>query len=90
MSVIKLSIAGQVQGVGYRYWFAEQAQQLGLKGYVKNLSIGGVEAVIAGTDSQLQEMITRSWQGPACANVQAVIQEHLESDLDAQDFRILH
>ena len=90
MSVIKLSIAGQVQGVGYRYWFAEQAQALGLKGYVKNLSTGEVEAVIAGTDSQLQEMITRSWQGPACANVQAVIQEHLESDLDAQDFRILH
>ncbi|MBD8010452.1 acylphosphatase [Acinetobacter pecorum] len=89
MPVIKLNISGQVQGVGYRYWFAEQAQQLGLKGYVKNLSIGGVEAVIAGTDSQLQEMITRSWQGPACANVQAVIQEHLESDLDAQDFRIL-
>ena len=90
MSVIKLSIAGQVQGVGYRYWFAEQAQALGLKGYVKNLSTGEVEAVIAGTDSQLQEMITRSWQGPARAIVKSVIQEFLQSDLDAQDFRILH
>ena len=89
MSVIKLSIAGQVQGVGYRYWFAEQAQALGLKGYVKNLSTGEVEAVIAGTDSQLQEMIARSWQGPARAIVQSVIQEFLQSDLDAQDFRIL-
>ncbi|WP_213687432.1 acylphosphatase [Acinetobacter sp. WY4] len=89
MPVIKMNISGQVQGVGYRYWFAEQAQALGLKGYVKNLSTGEVEAVIAGTDSQLQEMITRSWKGPARAIVQAVIQEYLESELDAQDFIIL-
>jgi acylphosphatase len=89
MSVIKLNIAGQVQGVGYRYWFAEQAQALGLKGHVQNLSTGEVEAIIIGTDSQLDEMIARSWQGPARAIVQTVIQEHLESDLDVQDFKIL-
>jgi len=87
--VIKLNISGQVQGVGYRYWFAEQAQALGLKGHVQNLSTGEVEAVIAGTDSQLNEMIARSWQGPARATVQAIIKEYLKYDLDAQDFRIL-
>lgn len=90
MPVIKLNISGQVQGVGYRYWFAEQAQALGLKGNVQNLSTGEVEAVIVGTDLQLSEMIARSWQGPARATVQTVIQEHLESDLDVQDFKILH
>jgi acylphosphatase len=87
--VIKLNISGQVQGVGYRYWFAEQAQALGLKGYVKNLSTGEVEAVIVGTDSQLSEMIARSWQGPARATVKSVMQEYLESELDVQDFIIL-
>ena len=89
MPVIKLNISGQVQGVGYRYWFAEQAQALGLKGYVKNLSTGEVGAVIVGTDSQLSEMIARSWQGPARATVKSVMQEYLESELDAQDFIIL-
>ena len=90
MPVIKLNISGQVQGVGYRYWFAEQAQALGLKGHVQNLSTGEVEVVIVGTDSQLSEMIARSWQGPARATVQAIIQEYLKSDLDVQDFKILH
>lgn len=89
MSAIKLKISGQVQGVGYRYWFAEQAQALELKGYVKNLSSGEVEAVIVVTDAQLQEMIARSWQGSAAASVQSIIQEHLESIVDAQDFKIL-
>jgi acylphosphatase len=49
------------QGVGYRRWFAEQAITPGLKGYVKNLSSGEVEAVMIGTDVKLQEMIARSW-----------------------------
>ena len=89
MPVIKLNISGQVQGVGYRYWFAEQAQALGLKGNVQNLSTGEVEAVIVGTDSQLSEMIARSWQGPARATVQAIIQEYLKYDLNVQDFKIL-
>ncbi|WP_216938060.1 MULTISPECIES: acylphosphatase [unclassified Acinetobacter] len=89
MAVIKLNISGQVQGVGYRYWFAEQAQALGLKGHVQNLSTGEVEAVMVGTDSQLQEMIARSWQGPARAVVKSIIQEHLQSDLDVQGFSIL-
>lgn len=89
MSTIKLNISGQVQGVGYRYWFAKQAQALELKGYVKNLSSGDVEAVIVGTDSQLQEMIARSWQGSTAASVQSIIQEHLQSIVDAQDFKIL-
>lgn len=32
LSAIKLKISGQVRGVGWRYWFAEQAVALDLKG----------------------------------------------------------
>jgi len=48
MQALKLRIQGKVQGVGYRRWFEQQALDLGLKGYVKNLSSGDVEAVILG------------------------------------------
>lgn len=48
MYVLKLTIRGKVQGVGYRRWFEQHAKSLGLKGYVKNLANGCVEAVVLG------------------------------------------
>ena len=43
-----LTLTGQVQGVGYRAWFARLAQAKEVGGYVKNLNTGQVEAVIVG------------------------------------------
>ncbi len=37
---LKLIIQGKVQGVGYRPWFAQQARELELKGYVKKFAHG--------------------------------------------------
>ena len=57
MQALKLRIQGQVQGVGYRRWFEQQALDLGLKGYVKNLSSGDVEAVILGSELKVNHML---------------------------------
>ena len=42
---VKVTVKGFVQGVGYRFFAVRQANNLGVKGYVKNLIDGGVEAV---------------------------------------------
>ena len=57
MQALKLRIQGQVQEVGYRRWFEQQALDLGLKGYVKNLSSGDVEAVILGSELKVNHML---------------------------------
>ena len=44
MQSIQLTISGKVQGVGYRKWFHDEANKLNLKGHVKNLANGKVEA----------------------------------------------
>lgn len=89
MPAIQLLISGKVQGVGYRRWFSEQAQALGLKGHVQNLSTGEVEAVMIGTNSQLQEMLAHSWRGPVYAEVQEVLQQQLAlAAVNVQDFKI--
>lgn len=69
MKALKLQIHGKVQGVGYRRWFEQQAIALDLKGYVKNLKNGDVEAVICGNEEAVHEMLKRSLVGPFNAQV---------------------
>lgn len=56
MQALKLRIQGKVQE-GYSRWFEQQALDLGLKGYVKNLSSGDVEAVILGSELKVNHML---------------------------------
>ena len=86
---IKLTIHGKVQGVGYRCWFEQQALALELKGYVKNLDSGEVEAVIVGTENQLHAIIERSYTGPSRAEVSKIIQSEFEHAPDFVTFQML-
>jgi acylphosphatase len=65
-------VAGQVQGVGFRYAAMAQARRLGLTGWVANLPDGSVEGVAAGADAALAQF--RDWlqRGPPAARVQRV------------------
>lgn len=85
---MKLLIQGKVQGVGYRRWFEQQALEMELKGYVKNLPSGEVEAVIAGQADGVQDMIERSHTGPARAAVTRIIQIELDQKHDFRIFEI--
>jgi acylphosphatase len=68
----QLTIAGRVQGVGFRDWLATTARGLGLSGWVRNRSDGTVEALIAG-DAHAVEICLRACQiGPRLAAVDQV------------------
>lgn len=70
--VIHLRITGQVQGVGYRASFAQQAKALALAGWVRNRSDGSVEALISGTANALEAMMQWARIGPPGARVDAI------------------
>ena len=48
---------GRVQGVGFRYYSVHKARQLGLSGWVQNLSDGSVEMEVQGTEEKIDELI---------------------------------
>ena len=65
-------IFGRVQGVGYRYWTRNQAAKLSLRGYVRNLTDGSVEAVFIGDPFSVTQMLTYCEDGPPQASVSRV------------------
>lgn len=67
-----LLVSGKVQGVFYRDSTRQQAVQLGLTGYVKNLSNGQVEIEVCGDKSMLDELQQWLWKGPIMADVKDI------------------
>jgi acylphosphatase len=69
---IKCIVKGRVQGVWYRAGTQQRARELGLSGYARNLSDGGVEVLACGESEGLGELERWLWQGPPAAEVSEV------------------
>ncbi len=72
MERARLLISGRVQGVGYRASTSWAARNLGLKGWVRNLDDGRVEALVEGPRGTIEELIAWAHQGPPSARVSDV------------------
>jgi acylphosphatase len=73
-------ISGRVQGVGYRYSTMDEADRLGVHGWVRNLPDGRVEAVFEGSKTVVEEMIRWCHKGPSAAVVKDVAVEYEEPE----------
>jgi acylphosphatase len=78
---IRCLVAGRVQGVFYRSATADEAQRLGLDGWVKNLSDGRVEVVVVGEPAAVAALVRWLWRGPPAARVDAVQLEEWTADV---------
>ena len=67
-----LRIVGRVQGVMFRESMREQAEQLGLTGWVRNRRDGSLEALVQGEVSDVEAMIAWAHHGPELALVKRV------------------
>ncbi len=68
----RLLIEGLVQGVGYRYAFSDEAEALGLRGWVRNRKDGSVEACVHGPEAAIDRIVAWAHKGPAAAQVRSV------------------
>lgn len=65
-------VSGRVQGVFFRATTRDEARKRGVKGWVKNLRDGRVEAVFEGEEESVQEMIDFCREGSSSARVKDV------------------
>jgi acylphosphatase len=69
---VHVIISGRVQGVWFRATTKQIAEQLGIKGWVRNTSDGCVEAILEGEEQQVKKMIEWCHRGPPLAVVNKV------------------
>jgi acylphosphatase len=82
-----LTISGEVQGVGFRYALADEARARRLRGWVRNRRDGTVEAVVAGAEADVEDLIAWARRGPPAARVTDVAVSPAATDAD--DFEIV-
>ena len=73
MRTVQIQCAGRVQGVFFRKYATEQAQALGLPGWVKNQMDGSVLIQVAGNHEQIEAFIRWCHQGSPLSVVEKVM-----------------
>jgi acylphosphatase len=79
-AIRQVRVTGRVQGVGYRVWVEHQARNHDLEGWVRNRRDGSVEALFAGPQNLVTEMVARCRRGPSSARVENVTEEPATAD----------
>jgi acylphosphatase len=66
---VQARVTGRVQGVGFRFWVKEQAETLGLRGWVQNEPDRSVAVLAVGSEDAVDELILALKDGPPAAIV---------------------
>ncbi|WP_439327614.1 acylphosphatase [Lonepinella sp. BR2357] len=88
MEKTQFTVYGRVQGVGFRFYTLLQAQKLGIRGYVKNLSDGAVLVVAEGNSEQIEDMAQWLHQGSPSSEVSRVLTQVYEGERAFSGFAI--
>lgn len=82
-------VTGRVQGVFYRAWTKQQADALGVVGWIRNCPDGAVEAQLSGDEQAVVELIERMRRGPPGAHVTRLDANEIAPEADVEfDIRI--
>jgi acylphosphatase len=84
----KFLISGRVQGVGFRYFAQRSAARHQVRGYVRNLDDGRVEALAEGPQKAVEEFKHDLVAGPSYSRVEELEETVLEPSGRYPTFRI--
>ncbi len=88
MKRVHIIISGYVQGVFFRHNTKVKARNLGLRGFVRNVSNGDVEVVAEGNEKELNELIDFCRRGPVLSCVANLKIKYEEFKGEFDDFTV--
>ena len=80
-------VYGEVQGIFFRDFTRTAAQELGLKGWVKNVR-NSVEVIAEGPEDKLKELLEKLKEGPAAAKIVKVDSSFEKATGEFEDFEV--
>ena len=88
MITIKGYVEGRVQGVGFRYFVKNNANQLNVTGYAKNLPDTRVEFVLQGEQAAITSLLQKINRGPSNSSVKSLESQLQDTDEHYRNFSI--
>lgn len=88
MKRMEAQIFGLVQGVGFRFFVCHRARQLGLLGFVRNLSDSTVEIIAEGDELQLEALVESMETGSSGARISKIQKKFVAPSNSFSDFEI--
>jgi acylphosphatase len=73
-----ITVTGRVQGVSFRYFTVQEAERLGLTGWVRNHEDGSVRLEVQGPSSAVEELVRWLHEGPPHARVDGVQEDAVD------------
>jgi acylphosphatase len=89
MKQMHIWVSGFVQGVGYRAFTRREAKKLDLVGWVTNLEDRRVEAVVQGSQENLEKLLVKARHGSYFAQVKNIVVEWEEPTEKFSQFIII-
>ncbi len=71
-TAVSVKVTGRVQGVAFRWYAAQEAERLGVRGWVRNEPDESVAAHLEGDDHAVEAMVAWCRRGPSSARVRDV------------------
>ncbi len=87
---VHVFVSGRVQGVFFRWETQRAAEASGVKGWVRNLEDGRVEAVFEGEERDVARVVDFCRHGPPLADVNKVEFSEEKYTGELKGFNVLH
>jgi acylphosphatase len=87
---LAITVSGRVQGVGFRFFSRDVAEELGLTGWVRNAPHHKVELEAQGEEGTLAIFCDRLRQGPRLSHVEDVGMTEIPVQVNETSFDIFH